>query len=140
MFVAYSHLPPGGPRKFLSIGHTVGAGTGSAAAAWSYFGDSVPGHLAEERYTSIRERCLSAKVNKEDYEAAIARTSNPLAKMGIGRPTDEVAELYKLAENDCMSFAIDIANLLKPRGLKVPARGRTELPMAYIQRLIAANG
>lgn len=137
-FVAFSKEAGNDNREFLSIGHTVGAGTSAAAATWSYFGSAVPGVLKEEVYTSIRQNCLTTKVNSADYAAAKALTVSPLAKMGIGAG-GPVIEAYKLGANDCMTFLIDVAQTLAPRGLKVPARGATELPMDYIQRFIAAN-
>jgi hypothetical protein len=137
-FVAFSKKADNNKREFLSIGHTVGAGTSTASASWSYFGSAVPGVLKEEIYTSIRQNCLTAKVNSSDYASAKALTTSPLAKMGIGA-NGPVIEAYKLGANDCMTFLSAVAQTLVPRGLKVPVRGATELPMDYIERFIAAN-
>lgn len=139
MFVAYSHVDPQGKRDFLSIGHTVNAGVGPVAATWSYFGDPVPGHLAEEKYTSVKQNCLDIVVNKEDFDKARAHADDPLQKLGFSQASGIVFEAYKLGANDCMTFAIDVANVLKPRGLKVPDRTTGEFPAAYVQRLIGAN-
>ena len=97
------------------------------------------GLLKEERYTSIRQNCLDVDVNKADYQRALAYTANPLAQLGIGSPGDIVLQAYKLGNEDCMAFAINVAKALESSGLKVPARRAMELPTDYIQRLSDAN-
>ncbi len=139
MFVSFSQLRTGGKREFLAIGHTVAPGTAAGAAAWSYFGEPISGYLAEERYSSIGQDCLLVVVNQDDYSKAYAMTNDPLAAMGIVRSNEPVLQAYKLGEDDCMTFLIRVAHLLRPRGLKVPERGATELPMVYVGRLIASN-
>lgn len=138
-FVTFSVSPPKKQRTFLSIGHTVQPGTSPVSAAWSYFGESIPGYLAEEKYTSAMQACLVAKVDKEDYERGLALTKDPLASMGITSPALPVLQAYKLGSEDCVSFMIDVANVLNYKGLKVPSRGAMELPMKYMQRLIGSN-
>ncbi|WP_316228260.1 hypothetical protein [Bradyrhizobium sp. SZCCHNR1039] len=138
-FVAYSHANPDGDRDLVAIGHTVSAGVGPVSAAWSYFGDSVSGLLKEERYTSIKQNCLDVTVNKNDFNQARALAEDPLFKMGLTAQPGTVFEAYKLGLDDCMTFLISVAETLKSQGLKVPTRGATELPMAYIARFIAAN-
>jgi hypothetical protein len=138
-FVSFSHMPHGGQRDFLAIGHTVSAGVGAGEATWSYFGSPVSGVLQEEKYTSIKQQCLDVQVNKTDYDQARALTTPALQLMGITRPGGTVFQAYKLGAEDCMTFMIKVANVLKPRGLNVPARGATEAPMAYMQRFIMAN-
>jgi len=138
-FVAYSHAAPNGDRDFVSIGHTLGAGVGPVSATWSYFGSPVSGLLKEERYTSIKQNCLDVVVNKADFNKARALAEDPLFKLGLTVQTGTVFEAYKLGLDDCMTFLISVAETLKSKGLKIPARGATELPMAYIVRFIAAN-
>lgn len=138
-FVSYSHVLPGGDREFLSIGHTVAAGVTPPSAIWSYFGSSVSGLLKEELYTSIRQNCLDVQVNKVDYDRARALASSPLSLLGIVPADGIVLEAYKLGADDCMTFLIDVANSLRSKGLKVPARHTGELPMPYVQRLSDAN-
>ena len=138
-FVSFSHLPHGGQRDFLAIGHTVGAGVGPAEAAWSFFGTPVSGVLGEEKYTSIKQQCLDTQVNKSDYDQARALAMPALELMGIGQPGGTVFQAYKLGDEDCLAFMINVANILKPRGLSVPTRGATETPMAYMERFIEAN-
>jgi len=138
-FVSFSFKAPDGKRTFTSIGHTVQSGVSPSAAVWSYFGDPVSGYLAEEKYTSAMQSCLIAKVNRGDYEKAFALTTSPLARMGIG-PTDAaVLQAYKLGVDDCVSFMTSVANVLVPRGLKVPQRAASELPLQYMQRFIFSN-
>jgi hypothetical protein len=43
-----------------------------------------------------------------------------------------------LAE-DCMTFMIAVANTLSRKGVVVPARRTTELPMDYMRRFVDAN-
>lgn len=138
-FVAFSRKPHGGERDFLAIGHTVAASTGAVEATWSYFGEPVPGLLKEELYTSVQQNCLDVTVNKEDYEAARSLTVSPLETMGVIPAGTPVFEAYKLGESDCMTFVMAVAGVLEPRGLRIPDRGATEFPMAYIQRLIDDN-
>lgn len=138
-FVSFSHLPHGGQRDFLAVGHTVSAGVGPAEAGWSFFGAPVSGVLGEEKYTSIRQQCLDTQVNKADYDQARALATPALELMGIGQPGGSVFQAYKLGEEDCVTFMIEVANILKPRGLNVPARGAAEAPMAYMERFIEAN-
>ena len=38
-----------------------------------------------------------------------------------------------------MNFAIDVAKIFATKGLKVPVRGATELPLRYVRRLIDEN-
>jgi hypothetical protein len=138
-FVAYSHAKPNGDRDFVAIGHTVGAGVGPVSASWSYFGSPVSGLLKEERYTSIKQNCLDATVNKADFIQARALAEDPLFKLGLTAQPGTVFEAYKLGDSDCMTFLTSVAETLKSKGLKVPARGATELPMAYMVRFVAAN-
>jgi len=42
-------------------------------------------------------------------------------------------------EVDCMTFMIAVAARLTPKGIVVPTRGATELPMDYMRRFIGAN-
>ncbi len=137
-FVSFSHKQPDGKRDFFAIGHTISSSDG-ASAAWSYFGDPITGYLKEELYTSIKQNCLNAKVNKSEYDKAIALTKDPLASLGLSRDGAIIFQAYKLGDKDCMSFMIKVAAVLKPNGLNVPDRGATELPMDYMVRFIGAN-
>jgi hypothetical protein len=95
------------------------------------------GYLKEENYTSEMQRCLTVKVNKRDYDVAYALTSTPLSKMGLeGHEEMPVFEAYKLGDLDCMGFLINVAEVLRPKGLNVPERGKTETPLKYIERFI----
>jgi hypothetical protein len=137
-FVSFSHSTSAG-HDFMSIGHTITAGTSSAAAGWSLFGSAVGGLLKAENYTSVLENCLLVVVNKQDYDRAHALTVSPLQTMGLVRGPAIVFQAYKLASEDCVGFTISVAETLKSKGLKVPARNSLEGPASYIQRLIAAN-
>lgn len=138
MFVAFSKTVGNNERTFVAIGHTIGAGVKDAAALWSYF-KPVNGLLKEEMYTSIQQNCLDVRVNKADFDKAFAKTADPLASLGITTGQDVVLQQYSLGAEDCMTFTVGVAQVIAPRGLVVPARGGTELPMDYIQRLVNAN-
>jgi len=138
-FVAYSHKPSGKDRDFVAIGHTVSAGQRPADAVWSYFGSPISGLLEEELYTSVKQKCLDVKVNQEDFRRARAIAEDRLRKMGLTDKAGVVLQAYKLGSEDCMTFLMAVADVLKVRGLKVPARGPVELPTAYVERLIEAN-
>ncbi len=138
-FVSFSVLPRNKQRTFLSIGHTVQPNTSLASAIWSYFGAPISGYLSEENYTSVRQACLVAKVDRADYHKALSLTKNPLESIGISSPSAPVLQMYNLGSEDCVEFMINVANVLKPNGLKVPSRGTFELPMQFMQRFISSN-
>jgi hypothetical protein len=138
-FVAFSHKSAQGDRDFFAVGHTVGTGTTVASATWSYWGSPIQGRLKEERFTALRQICLTIRVNQPDYDSGVAQTVNPLAKLGLARSGDIIFESYKLGAEDCINFVISVANVLRSKGLKIPDRGATELPMDYMRRFIAAN-
>ena len=136
-FVSFSASQPGGQRDFISVGHTIKSGS-DAAAIWSLFGPTAPGYIDEERYTSALENCLRVVVNKSTFDTIKPIVTDPLADMGLstGLP---IAQGYRLNSEDCVSFAISVAERLEHLGLVVPPRGAVEFPAPYIQRLIAAN-
>lgn len=140
-FVAFSHKPLDADRDFLAIGLTVTAGVTptSAILSWFYWGSPVSGRLKEERYTDIRQKCLNVGVDKQDYDRARALTDDPLQKLGVTQAPGIVFETYKLGEEDCMTFLTAVARKLEAKGLKVPQRGNTELPMHFVLRFIDAN-
>jgi hypothetical protein len=123
----------------MAIGHTLASGTSAARATWSYFGAPVQGLLKEELYTSIQQNCLDVLVSQEDFQRARALSADPLHKVGLTAREGTVLESYKLGEQDCMTFLIGVARMLESKGLKVPVRGVTELPMQYITRFVSAN-
>jgi len=136
-FVSFAHIKQNGDIKLTSIGHTTDASAISALN--SYFGDPVSGYLGEEKYTSSMQRCLQIKVNKADYDRAFDLTASPLQQLGLAGDNDLVLRSYALSENDCLTFMIEVADVLKPLGLNVPARGSTELPLKYMERVISNN-
>lgn len=138
-FVSFSHQNPTGERYFIAIGHTVAAGVTAAGAIWSVVGAPVSGVLKEENYTSAMQNCLVVKVDKADYDNALKLTQSPLRRLGLVSTDSSTIEAYKLRAHDCMTFMIEIANTLNRKGIVVPVRGSTELPMEYMQRLIGAN-
>ena len=139
-FVIFSAQKPGGGRDFRAIGHTIAAGTSTAAAALTYFGGApVAGKQMEERYTSIKQNCLAVKVDRSAYDNALAAVQPTLTALGMPADVGASAESYSLKDNDCIAFAEKVANSLKSQGLKVPARDATDTPASWIKKLIAAN-
>lgn len=139
-FVAFSEQPTGKTRIFRAVGHTVAPTAGPIASAFTYFsGGSVAGQQAEERYSHIKQACLTVKVDRAVYQAALNAARPTLTAVGVPDVVAASAERYTLNGNDCVDFAIKVAQVIKPVGLKVPARDATDTPMSYLKKLIAAN-
>lgn len=136
MFVSFSRKYANGKHDFMAIGHTTDAG---AAAALTFLSGSVPGYIGEERYTNIHQQCLTVQVDRKDYEyARITRNvQEELSELLDLKIT--IFEDYSLGSEDCMAFAISVAETLRDNGLAVPERKDTELPMDYVLRLIRGN-
>lgn len=140
MFVTFSAQEPDGSRDFRSVGHTIAAGTSPGAAALTYFGGApIAGKQMEERYTSIKENCLTVKVDRPAYNRAIAAAEPTLTALGIASTVAASAETYSLNDNDCITFAEKIASSLKPYGLEVPTRSAADTPASWVKKLSAAN-
>lgn len=138
MFVAFSLVPKSGNRSYTALGHTTKEPLANVLITYLGFTDPVSGFLDEERYTSTLEQCLVLKVNKADYDTAFAIAKPNLDKYlpGLNAP---LLRSYSLGDKDCMEFTISIANLFKSKGLNVPVRKATELPLTYVRRLIDSN-
>lgn len=134
-FVVYSVKPPGKDRKILSLGFTTSSGPAKAVLSYKGWLATTDGYLGEERYTSINEECLVVHVDKAVFDQAWS-LAHPLASIPALADLRLMAA-YTLSSNDCMTFMTNVATSLK--GVKVPARGATELPLAYVRRLIDAN-
>lgn len=138
-FVAFSERPSGGGRTFRAVGHTVASGIGAAAALFTYFGGSVSGQQMEERYTHVKQDCLTVKVDRSVYRQALAAARPTLTAVGIPDNAAATAERYALNGNDCIDFILRIAETLRSAGLTVPARSATDTPMQYVRKLVSAN-
>ena len=139
-FVVFSATRPGGGRDFRAIGHTVASGTSVPAVVFSYFGGaSVSGQQAEEKYTALRQACLTVKVDRAVYAKAIAAAQPTLTVLGVPADVAASIERYSLGSNDCLVFADKVAQTIKPAGLVVPVRSPTDTPNSWINKLIAAN-
>jgi hypothetical protein len=139
-FVVFSARSPDGVRVFRAVGHTVGAGTSGTSAAFTYFsGGSVAGAQAEERYTSMKQACLTAKVDRAVYNQAVAAAQPTLTKLGFPASLAASMERYTLGSNDCVTFVEKVAVTLKTAGLTVPVRNSTDTPATWINKLIASN-
>ncbi|MBQ1499185.1 MAG: hypothetical protein IIZ38_12800 [Sphingomonas sp.] len=139
-FVTFSATRPGGGRSFRAVGHTVAAGTSPAGAAFTYFGGRpVAGAQMEERYTHLKQACLNLKVDRAAYDRAVAAARPTLTALGFSNETAAALERYSLNGNDCIDFAVRVADALAPAGLRVPARSAVDTPRTYLEKLIAAN-
>jgi hypothetical protein len=136
-FVSFSSKLAGQPRHYVAVGHTTNANLGRVLLSYLKPLGSVPGHLAEEVYTSTKEQCLVAKVNKEAFNKAMDLTRDPLSKLGVLTSTDEVRIAYSLGAQDCMTFMTAVARTIG--GVKIPPRLETDLPLPYLRKLIEQN-
>jgi hypothetical protein len=134
-FVVYSIKPPGKDRRILSLGFTTSSGPAKAVLSYKGWLTTADGYLGEERYTSINEECLVVHIDKSVFDQAW-NLAYPLASIP-GLADLRLTAAYTLSANDCMTFMSNVASALK--GVKVPFRGETELPLAYVRRLIDAN-
>ncbi len=140
MFVGYSLRMPGRPRAYVALGHTTHAPPTDALLSYLRVFPPVAGSISDERYTATLERCLVMKVGKADFEAAYALATARAASFTPNPANWPPTSLsYRLGSQDCMHYAISVAELFKSKGLRIPQRGATEMPLAYVRRLIEAN-
>ena len=135
-FVAYSEKPAGRERSVLALGFTTNSAVGGVLSFSSLLATPA-GFLGEEKFTHMKEECLVILVNEDDFRRAYA----------VARPFYDVPVLqsiaysgvYSLTNNDCESFATKVAATFKGRGVVVPPRKTTDLPIDYVRKLIDAN-
>jgi hypothetical protein len=138
-FVTFSEIPNGGARKFRAVGHTVST-AGIPATVFTYFGGRpVSGRQMEEIFSHLKQACLVLKVDRAVYDRAIAAARPTLSALGLPDELAATAESYSLTGNDCIDFALRVAQIVQSSGLNVPPRGPTDTPGAYIRKLINAN-
>lgn len=135
-FVAFSTLDKGS-RQFTTVGHTTLASKVDAILTYTAILPSVPGLLSEEHYTSVKEKCLVLKVNKDAYEAAMAAAQPALSRL-FPSGNKPLLLAYTLGSNDCLGFMIGVARSFGAK-VKIPVRGSTELPLAYLRNFIDTN-
>lgn len=136
-FVALSETKKDGSRTFRAIGHTVFT---VGEALLSYTGlVTAAGALVDEKYTAIKQECLTLQVNKIQYEKSYGSVAQPLKVIAVAfDETMPIQKAYSLAAEDCVGFLISQANPFEPK-VVVPARNGGELPLKYVRRLIDAN-
>ena len=136
-FIAFSETSKDGKRAFRAIGHTVFS---AGEALLSYTGlVTADGALVDEKYTSIKQQCLTLQVNKPDYQKSYGLVAQPLKAIGVVLDESKpIQKAYSLAAEDCVGFLITQAQLFSPK-VKVPSRNNGELPLNYVRRLIDAN-
>jgi len=126
-FVSFSSKPTGQPRRYLAVGHTTRAGLGRVLLSYIRPLGPVEGHLAEELYTAVTEKCLLAKLDREAFDRALVFTQDPLSKLGLVNSSDEVRLAYALGAQDCVTFMTAVARAIG--GVKIPPRLETDLPL-----------
>lgn len=136
-FIAFSETTKDGKRSFRAIGHTVFS---AGEALLSYTGlVTADGALVDEKYTAIKQQCLTVLVNKADYQKSYGLVAQPLKSIGVVLDeTKPVQKAYSLAAEDCVGFLITQAKLFTPK-VAVPSRNSGELPLSYVRRFIDAN-
>jgi hypothetical protein len=137
-FVAYSYLPAsGGRRQFLALGFTTAASPVQGLLSFSSLLAEPEGFLGEEKFSHVKEQCLVLLVNKAEFDRAYA-VALPYGAVPAFKDVRYAAR-YSLASNDCVTFAVRVAQLFAAGGLKVPERKLTDTPAAYLRRLVDAN-
>jgi hypothetical protein len=125
---------------FRAVGHTIGPSTSTPSTVFTYFGGAaVSGQQAEERYTHMKQACLTVKVDRAVYVQALAAARPTLSMVGVPDALAASAERYSLNANDCIDFALKVAQPIRAKGLIVPTRTPTDLPSTYVRKLIDAN-
>ena len=139
MFLAFSTRSlTTGHRTYYTVGHTTSSPLPQTLMTYTGIIPNVTGYLAEERYTNAQEQCLVLAVNQGDYDKAFALARPSIEKIiGNKTPMGPLLLAYSLGADDCMGLAISTAKAFK--GVQVPERKPTELPMNYVRRLIDTN-
>ena len=137
-FVAFAQVDKNGGVMFRALGHTVF----SVSDALLSYNELIPatGALVSEKYTSIKQECLTIQVNNAEYQSAYTQATQPLAALGVKFDESKpIQKTYALGINDCMDFMVTVANRFTQSGLKIPKREPTDLPLPYLRKFIDAN-
>lgn len=136
-FIAFAEITRNGKMNFRALGHTVFS---VGEALLSYTGlVTAEGAMIEEKYTSIKQQCLTLQVNKVEYERAYGLVAQPLKDIGVEfDETKPIQKAYSLAAEDCVGFLITQAQIFSSK-ISIPSRDSNELPLNYVRRLIDAN-
>lgn len=137
-FVAFSTLTRDGERSYVAVGHTTRAGAAAALLSYKGWIGSAHGQIAEEQYTAVTENCLVINTDREGYDRAWALANARFTLPGSSQGTT-LHMAYTLGERDCIDFMVLIAEVFVPRGLVLPTRAETDVPLAYARRIIDAN-
>lgn len=133
-FVAYSFLPASGQnRQFLAVGFTTDAAVKGLLSFNAALAEP-PGYLGEELFTHVKEKCLVLLVNKAGFDRAYAKLTVQVPGFG----NLKYLAVYRLTQNDCVTFMTGVASLFAPQ-VKVPPRKATDLPLDYLRKVIDAN-
>jgi hypothetical protein len=139
-FVSFLDESEAASPKLRIVGHTTGPTAPLGQTAWTYFnGAAVSGRQAEERYSHMKQACMTVVLDRDDYRRAVEAARPTLTAIGMTDREAASLERYTLNGNDCIDFVIRIARTLGSSGLNVPARRATDLPASYLSRLAADN-
>ena len=135
-FVSYNFKPTGKEWRSFALGFTTNSAV-KGMLSYSKLLAQPAGYLNEEMYSSVNENCLLLLVNESDFNKAMSRaqpfhTIPALASL-------KYTAVYSLTSNDCITFMTEVAGEFKPRGVNVPVRSATDLPLVYLRKLIDAN-
>lgn len=98
----------------------------SSQGAKSFVIGAVPGYLKDDFLRNV-DYVLSVEVGKDDYDR-VKSTINKWKNKN-----------YELLENDCLSFVIEVANILSGK-ITIPQRqGFENFPAKYLKNLIDSN-
>ncbi len=135
-FVAFSAAGPNNTRTLRAAGLQPSSLGGALA---SLVTQSDNGYVATERYTALKQSCLTVKVNRKDYDRAWGSALPSFTALGIADVGAPYFENYGLGSEDCVGYITRVAKTLVAAGLKVPERKAGEFPRPYVQRLEKAN-
>ena len=136
-FVAYAKKPKGqNTYQYLAVGLQPESAVSGLLSYSAWYPNPV-GYLGEELFTHANEACLVAHVSEADFNQAYLK-AKPFANLPVFTDVKYLTR-YELTANDCITFMTDVAKGFQSKGLKVPQRQTTELPLTYLRRLVDAN-
>jgi hypothetical protein len=99
-FVGFSEQSVGKPRAYRAVGHTIGSSAGMVSIAFTYFGGAPVAGQQAERFTHMKQACLTVKVDRSIYNKALAAARPTMSILGIPDSIAASIERYSLNEND----------------------------------------
>ena len=137
-FVSWSQVPAAGKRGYKAVG-TVSGLQPKALVGFSRSITPVPMELTQGDYVSLVERCLNLLVSKTDYQRALKLGQSSLAQIASTIPSQSVSAVYSLPPEDCLTMFVEVMKLFGNKGIALPPRRPSEMPLAYMRRLVEQN-